>query len=283
MIRGFVIPTAILLALTHASQAVEDCTNASSNSAQHTAEQSIVLLRRMATDSAPSRRVFDEGSPEAKSLLAEATALAADAQRAYEAGCYDAALATAGEGLARATRAFRTDAGGTEAERKAFEALRGRAVGFLQTLEDQPVEVSGIDKSDFSGMQRQVTRADELALRGDFRAAAELLAPVADRLQRRIVDIFDRKTLVYAREFASPAEEYAYLAEQSRGYRMLLTGSTAGAAGAASATGLIEQADIHREQAEAAAVKSEWDAAVLHMESAIEIYEKAVRAARIFN
>jgi len=281
--RGYFKPAAILLALAQTSQAAGECTDASSKDAQRTAEQTIVLLQRMATDSAPSRRVSDQGSPEAKALLSEAMVLAAEAQRAYEAGCFDAALATAGDGLARATRAFRVDADDTQAERKAFEALRGRAVGFLQTLEDQPVEVSGIDESDFSGMQRQVARADALALRGEFAAAVDLIAPVADRLQRRIVDIFDRKTLVYAREFASPAEEYAYLAEQGRGYRMLLGSSTAKDPGAASAIGLIEQADIHREQAEAAAAESEWNAAVAHMESAIEIYEKAVRAARIFN
>ena len=94
-----------------------------------------------------------------------------------------------------------------------------------------------------------------------------------------MLDIFDKKTLVYTREFASPADEYAYLLEQCRGYKLLLSQSGSSQPAVAEHR---DRAEAHHADAEEQANRENWAKAIEHMQRAVAEYDRAVRAARMY-
>lgn len=129
-------------------------------------------------------------------------------------------------------------------------------------------------------MHRQLMRAEQLALQGQHGEAIPLLAPIADRLERRLIDMFDKRTLVYSKDFAGPAEEYAYLVEYYRGCRLLLDGHATRDTQAM--TDVLKLAEDSFNGAGTAAAQDQWDEALGAVRRAIEQCDRASRIAGIY-
>jgi len=215
----------LCLALCEVVAAEPDCEAKGAPADGRRAEQKIMLLERLVGGSGPARRVDASDNSEAKEALATARASAASARQDWQSGCYATAEQQATSGLSLASDAFRMAKDKAQESAGEYEALRQRARSFLQTLEAQPAEIQGIGEDDLVGIRRQLEFAEEQAAKGNFSNATEMLLPVADRLQRRLVAILDQRTIYYERHFSGPNEEFDYLLEQYRGYRLLLTGA----------------------------------------------------------
>jgi hypothetical protein len=245
------------------------------------AQQKIVLLERMISSSEPAQRVMNIGSESAKALLDKARNEAADARTLFGQDCYEEASRLAAQGLATASTAFRGAASPDAAEVDEYERLLRQTRSLLDTIEKQGEAVSGLDAATLGGMQRQLARAEQLALVGQHDSASSLLVPIADRLERRLFDVFDRQTLTYARTHSSPAEEYAYLAENYRGYRLLLESHRPSQAGIrgneAAVAALLSDAESLVKLAEAEKSRERWAEAISALQQAIEHCERASR------
>lgn len=263
------------------SASEEDCAKASDAATLQQAEQKLVLLRRLVGETAPVQRVLESNNVEAERALAGARSSAAQASDALDAGCTGDAIRLATNGLSLATQAFALARNKGPGESEKYEQLLARTQSFLETLEAQPEEARGVGAADLAGMQRQIDRARELAVKSDYESAAGLLAPVADRLERRIVAIYNQKTVYYEKSFDSPADEYAYLSRQYVGYQLLFErfgGEKQPPHSAVqryrdlldSAAGLASDADGH-------AQASDWDNAIASIEGAIQNCEAAMR------
>jgi hypothetical protein len=221
--------------------------------------QKLDLLARLLDDSEPVRRAQREGNEEA---LAKASSLSSS-------------------GLKLATTAFRKSPNASKGQaRETYEGALQLSTSFLLSLEAQPEDLRGLSAEDLVGIERQIERAESMASSGSFAEAAQLLAPVNDRLQRRLAALLNNKTLYYEKNFATLAEEYAYYKEQYEGYLMLLkTGQREASYSARNrVTALLDSAATLYEDAEASAAAESWDNAIVKIQDAVSHSEKAVRA-----
>ena len=275
-------PVVILLLVTDVAVAqATGCKPSEDPAVIKQAEQKLVLLQRMVGSGGPAKRVDEGDSEEAKQVLERARNDATRASLVLDEGCGADAVALATSGLSLASKAFALAKNRGPGSDAVYREVHGRTTSFLQSLEAQPTEVRGIGDADITGMHRQIERAEALAVGGDYEAATRLLKPVVDRLERRLVAIYDQKTVYYEKSFDGPEDEYAYLAQQYQGYQMVLdrfAGSKqpphsakqmydkllATAAGQASAAGGYAEA-------------SDWDTALAEMQEAVTNCERAMR------
>lgn len=257
------------------------CTPSNDPAQIRQAEQKLVLLQRMVGSGGPAERVDDGDNAEAKQVLEQARQEAAKASLVLDEGCAGDAVSLATSGLGLASRAFalaRNRGPGSDA---VYREMHGRTTSFLQSLEAQPPESRGIGDADIAGMHRQIERAEELAVGGDFEAASGLLKPVVDRLERRLVAIFDQKTVYYEKSFEGPEDEYAYLAQQYQGYQMVLDRFAGSKQPPHSAKQmydkLLASAAESASSAEGHAQASEWDTALAEIQAAVTNCERAMR------
>jgi hypothetical protein len=277
-----VLPVVLVLLFGELAVAqATDCTPSSDPAVIKQAEQKLVLLQRMVGAGGPAKRVDEGDSEEAKQVLEQARNDAAQASLVLDEGCGAEAVELATSGLSLASKAFALAKNRGPGSDVVYREVHGRTSSFLQSLEAQPADVRGIGDADIAGMHRQIERAEQLAVSGDYEAAARLLKPVVDRLERRLVAIYDQKTVYYEKSFDGPEDEFEYLAQQYQGYQMVLdrfAGSKqpphtakqmydkllATAAGKASA-------------AEGHAQSSDWDTALAEMQEAVANCERAMR------
>lgn len=179
-----------------------------------------------------------------------------------------------------ATAAFKASKPANARRQEAYEASFQQAQAFLQSLESQPRDLWGMSNEDLVGIERQVERAKSMGDQGSFGNAIRLLTPVNDRLQRRLLEILNEKTLYYEKVFATPEDEYAYLKKQYDGYRLLLQSgqSKASYSAAGRVKTLLDDALKMQAEAERQANEEMWSAAIASMEAALENCEQAVRA-----
>jgi hypothetical protein len=108
-----------------------------------------------------------------------------------------------------------------------------------------------------------------------------MLKPVVDRLERRLVAIFDQKTVYYEKSFDGPADEYEYLARQYQGYQMVLDRFAGSREPPHSAKlmydKLLATAADKASAAEGHAQASNWDTALADMQEAVTNCERAMR------
>jgi len=242
--------------------------------------QKVALLERLLTDSEPLRRAEGSGDPATLDKIAGARAVLAEASQALEDGCLATASSLSSEGLQLATAAFKSTPAADPQQRDNYEAAFQRATSFLLSLESQPRESWGISEEDLVGIERQIERAGSLASGGSFAQATRALAPVNDRLQRRLFEILNDKTLYYEKNFSTPADEYEYLKEQYSGYLMLLRSDekTASYSAQNRISALLEQAAAEYAAAEEQAAEGRWPEAIAGIEAAISSCDRAVRA-----
>ncbi|HEY5643841.1 MAG TPA: hypothetical protein VIS31_13320 [Woeseiaceae bacterium] len=242
--------------------------------------QKIALLERLLTNSEPLRRAEASGDPAALEQIAGARQILADASQALDDDCLAQASQLSSDGLKAATAAFKAAAAPDRQQREGYESALQQATTFMLSLESQPRELWGLSVDDFAGIERQIERAESLASNGSFAEASQLLLPVNDRLQRRLFEIFNNKTVYYEKTFATPADLYAYLKEQYSGYQMLLQSGqkTASYSAVRRVETLLEEASVQHAQAETHAAAGQWREAVTTMEAAIASCEQAIRA-----
>ena len=243
--------------------------------------QKLDLLARLLDDSEPVRRAQREGNEEALAKIEEARQSMADARVALDGGCIADASRLSSAGLKLATTAFRKSPNSsTRQVRETYEGALQLSTSFMLSLEAQPEDLRGLNAEDLVGIERQIERAESMASSGSFAEAAQLLAPVNDRLQRRLAALLNNKTLYYEKNFATLAEEYAYYKEQYEGYLMLLkTGQKEASYSARNrVTALLDSAATLYEDAEASAAAESWDNAIVKIQDAVSHSEKAVRA-----
>ena len=243
--------------------------------------QKLDLLARLLDDSEPVRRAQREGNEEALAKIEEARQSMADARAALDGGCIADASRLSSAGLKLATTAFRKSPNASKGQaRETYEGALQLSTSFLLSLEAQPEDLRGLNAEDLVGIERQIERAESMASSGSFAEAAQLLAPVNDRLQRRLAALLNNKTLYYEKNFATLAEEYAYYKEQYEGYLMLLkTGQKEASYSARNrVTALLDSAATLYEDAEASAAAESWDNAIVKIQDAVSHSEKAVRA-----
>lgn len=245
------------------------------------AEQKLVLLQRMVAAGGPAKRVDDGDNADAKQLLEQARENTTQAGLVLDEGCGAEAVALATSGLNLASKAFALDRNRGPGSDAAYREVHGRTTSFLQSLEAQPPEVRGVGDADIAGMHRQIERAEQLAVGGDYEAAARMLKPVVDRLERRLVAIYDRKTVYYEKSFDGPEDEYEYLAQQYEGYRMVLARFGDSREPPHSARkmydDLVASAADLASTAERHALAADWDAALAEMQEALSNCERAMR------
>ena len=277
-----VLPAILALLLCELTVAqATDCTPSSDPAVIKQAEQKLVLLQRMVGPGGPAQRVDDGDNAEAKHVLEQARSEAAQASLVLDEGCAGDAVALATSGLSLASQAFalaRNKGPGSDA---VYRDMRGRTTSFLQSLEAQPADVRGIGDADINGMHRQIERAEQLAVSGDYEAAANLLKPVVDRLERRLVAIYDQKTVYYEKSFDGPEDEYEYLAQQYRGYQMVLDRFAGTKQPPHSAKQMYDKllatAAESASAAEGHAQAAEWDTALTEIQAAVTSCERAMR------
>lgn len=245
------------------------------------AEQKLVLLLRMVGDTGPAKRVDDSGNADAQAALAEARAHSARASELLDEGCGAESIEQSTSGLGRASKAFSLARNRAPQGDSAYRAVLERTTSFLQTLESQSAAGTGMNEADITGMKRQIVRAEELAINGNYQAAADLLKPVVDRLERRLAAIYDQQTVYYEKKFEGPADEYAYLEQQYRGYRMLMEQYSGDRQPPHSARqsyeNFLKAAGELADSAAMHAQTSEWDLALDEMRKALTSYERAMR------
>jgi len=276
--------TIVLLYFLSAGLAVTfaaECDEESDAAARRQAEQKVVLLERLTGDTDPVRRVFDSGNADAIAAIKAARDSAVLARQEVDAGCSASAAKSVAQGLSQTSRAFALARSEAVVGEQEYQALHRRATSFLQMLQSQPTELQGIAPADLSGMQRQVSRAELMAVNGEYGEASDELGPVADRLQRRLIAIFDQQTVYYERTFASPQDEYSYLTEQYRGYRMLLLQLSKEKplpfSGRQAYENALQDAANLSESAVQLAGDGDWQAALVAMQDALRNCEKALR------
>ena len=277
--RGRGLPI-FMLGLIGATADAEICTGEDANrSAQ--IEQKIVLLQRLVEDSEPLRRAERSGNLEALESIDKARQALSGAKEALDEGCISDASALSSKGLKLATIAFRQSAPESRQTRDNYESAIQQATTFMLSLESQSTEISGLGDEDLVGIERQINRARSLASDGAFEDATQLLAPVNDRLQRRLLRILDNRTLYYEKNFATPADEYSYLKEQYDGYLLLLQSGekTVPYSAKKRVDLLFENASLLIAAAENSAQTQQWQAALLSMQEAIKLSEQAILAA----
>ena len=272
---------ALLLFGELANAQVPNSTGATDPAAIRQAEQKLVLLQRMVGDSGPAARVEEGDNAEAKAVLERARQVAAQASLVLDAGRAAEAVTLATSGLGLASQAFSLARNRGPGADSTYREVHGRTQSFLQSLEAQPPAARGIDDADITGMRRQIERAEELAVGGDYDAATQLLKPVVDRLERRLVAIFDQKTVYYEKSFDGPEDEYAYLAQQYRGYQMLLDRFAGDKQPPHSAKmmyhNLLASAAELATAAENHAQAADWNTAVEEIQQAVTQCERAMR------
>ena len=268
---------AAVLAVAGANAA--DCEPGSSSEALQ-AEQKIRLLERLTSDSEPLRRLQESGDEAALAIMDNALAIMASAQQAIADGCAADAAALSNEALRLATAAFRASPAPARGARDEFDAEIARARSFLASLEGRPEEATGLDATAMAGIERQVRNAESLAASGSIDEARQLLLPVNDRLQRRLLEMFDRRTIYYEHEFATPADEFAYLEQQYDGYMLLLRSGnkTTPYSARQRVADMLEAAGRRRQSADSHAEAGEWSDALAEMNAALEHCEHATRA-----
>jgi len=265
------------LALTYAAECDEEV----DATVRRQAEQKVVLLERLTGDTDPVRRVFDSGNADAIAAIEAARESAMLARQEVDAGCSANAGESVAQGLSQTSRAFALARSEAVVGEQEYQALHRRTTSFLQMLQSQPAELQGIAPADLSGIQRQVSRAELMAVDGEYGEASDELGPVADRLQRRLIAIFDQQTVYYEKEFAGPQDEYRYLAEQYRGYRMLLLQISEEKqlpfSGRQSYENALQNAASLNDSAVQLAGDGKWQAALVAMQDALKNCEKALR------
>ncbi len=258
-----------------------DCEPSSDPAVIKKAEQKLVLLLRMIGDTGPATRVNESGNTEAKDTLAEARDHAARARALLDEGCGAESVKLSTSGLANASKAFSLARNRGLQGDKAYRTVLERTTSFLLTLESQPDEARGVSTADITGMKRQIDRAGELAVNGEYQAAADLLKPIVDRLERRLTAIYDQQTVYYEKTFEGPADEYEYLVQQYRGYRMLMEQYAGDRQPPHSARqsydSFLKSAAELVDSAAMYAQTSEWDLALAEMREAVTSYERAMR------
>ena len=243
--------------------------------------QKLDLLARLLDDSGPVRRAQREGNEAALSKIEEARQSLADARAALDGGCVADASSLASSGLKSTTTAFRKSPNSSmEQNREAYEGALQLSTSFLLSIEAQPEDLRGLNAEDLVGIERQIERAESMASSGNFAEAVRLLAPVNDRLQRRLAALLNNKTLYYEKNFATRADEYAYYKEQYEGYLMLLkTGQKQASYSARNRVSvLLDSAATLYEDAEASAAAESWDNAIVKIQDVVSHSEQAVRA-----
>lgn len=244
------------------------------------AEQKIRLLERLTRNSEPLRRLQESGDEAALAIMDNALAVMASAQQAIADGCAADAAALSNEALRLATAAFRASTPPARGARDEFDAEMARARSFLASLEGRPVEATGLDAAAMAGIERQVRNAESMAASGSIEEARRLLLPVNDRLQRRLLEMFDQRTIYYEHEFATPADEYAYLKQQYDGYMLLLRSGNKSTPYSARqrVADMLESAGRLHESADLHAGAGQWTDALAEMKTALEHCEQATRA-----
>lgn len=243
--------------------------------------QKLDLLARLLDDSEPVRRAQREGNEEALAKIEQARQSMEDARAALDEGCIAEASSLSSSGLKLATTAFRkSPSASKEQTRETYEGALQLSTSFLLSLEAQPEDLRGLNAEDLVGIERQIERAESMASSGNFAEAVRLLAPVNDRLQRRLAALLNNKTLYYEKKFATRADEYAYYKEQYEGYLMLLkTGQKEASYSARNrVTELLDIAATLYRDAESSAAAESWDNAIVKMQDAVSHSEKAARA-----
>jgi len=269
-----------VLGLIGATAEAEMCTGEDTNRSSQI-EQKIVLLQRLMEDSEPLRRAERSGNSQALESIDKARQALSGARKALDEGCISDASALSSQGLKLATIAFRKSAPESRQKRDSYEAAMQQTTTFMLSLESQSTEVLGLSSEDLVGIERQIDRAKLLATDGAFEDATQLLMPVNDRLQRRLLRILDNKTLYYEKNFATPADEYNYLIEQYDGYRLLLQSGerTVPYSAKKRVDALLENASLSRTEAGNSAQAGQWQAALDSMQDALALSEQAIRAA----
>ena len=242
--------------------------------------QKIMLLERLLTSSEPLKRAEASGDPVALEGIASARQTLAEAKQALDDACIMQASQLSSDGLKAATAAFKAAEAPDRRHRDDYESAHQQVVTFMLSLESQPRDLWGLSVDDFTGIERQIERAEMLASNGDFEQAAQLLLPVNDRLQRRLFEIFNNKTVYYEKKFDTPADLYAYLKEQYAGYQMLLQSGqkTASYSAVRRIETLLADAATQYDAAEVHAAAGRWADAITGMEAAVANCEQAARA-----
>jgi hypothetical protein len=243
--------------------------------------QKLDLLARLLDDSKPLRRAQAAGDAEVLEKIEEARKTLADARAALDSGCVAEASSLSSSGLKTATTAFRkSPVKNTMQLRNTYEEALQLSTSFLLSLGAQPEQHHELSDDDLIGIERQIERAETLASGGNYAEAVRLLAPVNDRLQRRLAVILSNKTIYYEKEFATAGDEYAYYREQYEGYLMLL--KTAKKEPPYSARNRIDSllgsASGLYDAAETDAATESWDDAIYKMQEAVGHVEQAVSA-----
>lgn len=278
--KGKPCSTGVLAALLAISGAhAADCEPGDAGKAAQ-ARQKIALLDRLTTDSEPLRRLRQQGDQVALATLDNALSILQSARESLDDGCSADAAALSNEALRLATEAFRASSSSGRDERSEFNSELEQARSYLASFDGRDEAETGLSAADIAGIERQLRNAESLAATGSVAEARRLLLPVNDRLQRRLLEMFDQRTIYYEHEFATPADEFAYLTRQFDGYMLLIRKGEKPVPYSARkrVDDMMDSAAQFEGTARRLEGEGDWHGAITAMHAALEHCERAARA-----
>lgn len=182
---------------------------------QRLLEQKILLVERMLQSSPSSDASGKSGNPEVAELQAQARELVSIARASLEKGEMEAAREGVDEALkmiSSASSIRKNQRKSTLVQRDRYKDLSEGIASFRDTLgADLDEEVNAL-----------VADARAMAEADDYEGANRLLSRAYEETVSAVARVRDKQTVVYALNFETPADEYAYEVRRFNGNRMLV-------------------------------------------------------------
>lgn len=248
-------------------------------------------VQRLLTESSAARKVEQSGSAQAREMKAQAQAHYDKAVALYDAGDREAAEAELAESIQLLTAAARSTNGEAPVSQKQTDdyALRRESVEALATAHDRIAKEKGQEEMN-RDLQAKVSaglsKSDALLQEGKGDEARAMLDETYESIKTSLEQLRGGDTLVRELNFETKEDEYLYELDRNDTHKMLVQVLFAEKMEAspmrATAETFIAKATELREDAEAAAGKKEYEAAIELLEESTKELIRAIRSAGVY-
>ncbi|MBF0340335.1 MAG: hypothetical protein HQL95_05155 [Magnetococcales bacterium] len=257
-------------------------------------EQKSRLLDRFLVQSATSAQIGQGGDEKLKQILDQTRKLREEARALHDKGAIDQAMQKVDLAIKEAVKLSQLTSGPAKQawnQQVRFEGLQAGVATFeeayLRNIKTLAAEkgASGDPPVKPDEIRQVMTKATELAKKGEFTPANELLAAMQHRLTAALKTMLNSKTLVYQLKFETPQHEYRYELDRMLSYEALLKMAMEQATIDANGRRIIQERQeksraMHRE-AEKQAAAGNFKEAIRTMESANDNLSQAMMMAGI--
>ena len=248
-------------------------------------------VQRLLTESSAARKVEQSGSAQAREMKAQAHAHYDKAVALYDAGDQEAAEAELAESIRLLTAAARSTNGEASVSQKQTDdyAQRRESVEALATAHDRIAKEKGQEEMN-RDLQAKVSaglsKSDAMLQEGKGDEARAMLDETYESIKTSLEQLRGGDTLVRELNFETKEDEYLYELDRNDTHQMLVQVLFAekmeSSPMRATAETFIAKATELREDAEAAAGKKEYEAAIELLEESTKELIRAIRSAGVY-